>query len=37
VRLGTHHANRAAELYRRLGFREYARDETHVHMEWRST
>lgn len=22
VRLGTHHANRAAELYRRLGFRE---------------
>lgn len=37
VRLGTLHANRAAELYRRLGFREYARDETHIHMEWRST
>lgn len=34
VRLGTHHANRAAGLYRRLGFREFDRTATHVLMEW---
>ena len=36
VRLGTFHENRAAELYRRLGFREYGRTGTHILMEWRS-
>jgi ribosomal protein S18 acetylase RimI-like enzyme len=35
VRLGTFHVNRAAELYRRLGFRETARTRTHILMEWR--
>jgi ribosomal protein S18 acetylase RimI-like enzyme len=35
VRLGTFLTNRAAELYRRLGFRETGRTETHVLMEWR--
>ncbi len=34
VRLGTHHANRAVELYRRLGFREYDRTGSHILMEW---
>ena len=34
VRLGTQHANRAIELYRRLGFREFERTATHVLMEW---
>lgn len=34
VRLGTLHANRALHLYRRLGFRESERTETHVLMEW---
>ena len=36
VRLGTQHANRAAELYRRLGFREFERTATHVLMDWSS-
>jgi ribosomal protein S18 acetylase RimI-like enzyme len=35
VRLGTHHVNRAANLYRRLGFREIGRTETHLLFEWR--
>ncbi len=34
VRLGTCHMNRAADLYRRLGFRETGRTETHLLMEW---
>jgi GNAT superfamily N-acetyltransferase len=34
VRLGTFHRNRAAELYRRLGFREIGRTGTHILMEW---
>jgi len=34
VRLGTQHANRAVELYRRLGFREFDRTGTHILMEW---
>ena len=34
VQLGTHHMNRAAELYRRLGFREIGRTETHILFEW---
>lgn len=34
VRLGTQHANRAVGLYRRLGFREFERTETHILMEW---
>ena len=34
VRLGTFHRNRAAELYRRLGFREVGRTATHILMEW---
>ncbi len=36
VRLGTFHANRAVNLYRRLGFREVGKTETHILMEWRS-
>jgi GNAT superfamily N-acetyltransferase len=36
VRLGTQRANRAAELYLRLGFREFARTETHILMEWKN-
>ena len=35
VRLGTFHHNRAAELYRRLGFQETGRTPTHILMEWR--
>ena len=35
VVLGTFLTNRAAELYRRLGFRETGRSETHILMEWR--
>lgn len=35
VRLGTHRMNRAADLYRRLGFREYDRTDTHILFEWR--
>ena len=34
VRLQTHLVNRAAELYRRLGFRESGRTGTHILMEW---
>ncbi len=34
VRLETQHANRAVTLYRRLGFREFERTETHIVMEW---
>lgn len=34
VRLGTCHMNRAADLYRRLGFRETGRTDLHVLMEW---
>ncbi len=34
VRLGTLHANRAAALYRRLGFRETGRTDTHLLFEW---
>jgi ribosomal protein S18 acetylase RimI-like enzyme len=34
VRLGTQHANRAVELYRRLGFCELERTGTHILMEW---
>ena len=35
VRLGALHANRAAALYRRLGFREIGRTPTHLLFEWR--
>jgi ribosomal protein S18 acetylase RimI-like enzyme len=35
VRLGTFHANRAAALYRRLGFREIGHTATHILLEWR--
>ena len=35
VRLQTHLVNRAAELYRRLGFQERGRSVTHILMEWR--
>lgn len=35
VHLGTFLHNRAADLYRRLGFRETHRTDTHVLMEWR--
>ena len=35
VRLQTHLVNRAAELYRRLGFQERGRTVTHILMEWR--
>jgi ribosomal protein S18 acetylase RimI-like enzyme len=34
VKLATHHQNRALALYRRLGFREFDRSDTHVLMEW---
>jgi GNAT superfamily N-acetyltransferase len=36
VRLGTQRANRAIDLYRRLGFREFERTGTHILMEWSS-
>lgn len=36
VRLGTHLMNRAANLYRRLGFREFAQTESHILLEWRA-
>jgi ribosomal protein S18 acetylase RimI-like enzyme len=36
VRLQTHVHNRAANLYRRLGFRETDRTDTHILMEWTS-
>jgi GNAT superfamily N-acetyltransferase len=35
VRLGTHHQNRAIQLYHRLGFRDVGRTPTHVLLEWR--
>ena len=35
VRLGTFLTNRAAGLYRRLGFQETGRTDIHVLMEWR--
>ena len=35
VRLGTFHENRAIVLYKRLGFHEFARTETHVLLEWK--
>jgi GNAT superfamily N-acetyltransferase len=34
VRLGTLHANRAAALYRRLGFQEVGRTPTHLLFAW---
>ena len=34
VRLRTHLTNRAGNLYRRMGFRETARTESHVLFEW---
>lgn len=34
VRLETQQANRAVNLYRRLGFRELGRSDTHIQMEW---
>jgi GNAT superfamily N-acetyltransferase len=34
VQLGTLHASRAAALYRRLGFREIGRTDTHILFEW---
>ena len=34
IRLRTQRANRAVELYLRLGFREVGRTETHILMEW---
>ncbi len=36
VRLRTHLMNRAAALYRRLGFQECGRTNSHVLMEWKS-
>ena len=34
VRLGTHRANRAANLYRRVGFRQIGSTDTHLLFEW---
>ena len=34
VRLRTHITNRAANLYRRMGFQETGRTESHVLLEW---
>ena len=34
ARLRTHIVNRAAHLYRRMGFQETGRTETHVMFEW---
>ena len=34
VRLRTHVVNRAANLYLRMGFRETARTESHLLLEW---
>jgi ribosomal protein S18 acetylase RimI-like enzyme len=36
VQLGTLHANRAANLYRRVGFSEIGRTDTHILFEWRA-
>ena len=35
VRLRTHITNRAANLYRRMGFQEIARTASHVLLEWK--
>jgi len=35
VHLGTHLANRAAKLFRRLGFRQIGTTDTHFLFEWR--
>jgi ribosomal protein S18 acetylase RimI-like enzyme len=35
IHLGTFLVNRAADLYRRMGFRETARTATHILFEWR--
>jgi ribosomal protein S18 acetylase RimI-like enzyme len=35
VHLRTAHANRAAVLYQRLGFREIGRTQSHILFEWR--
>ena len=35
VHLGTFTKNRALDLYRRLGFQEIDRTDTHVLLEWR--
>ena len=37
VVLGTHLANRAAHLYRRFGFQEFDRTDTHILMELNPT
>jgi ribosomal protein S18 acetylase RimI-like enzyme len=34
VRLGTHLGNRAANLYRRVGFRQIGSTDTHLLFEW---
>ena len=34
VRLGTHRANPAANLYRRVGFRQIGSTDTHLLFEW---
>ena len=34
VQLGTLHANRAVDLYRRVGFREIGRTDTHTLFKW---
>ena len=36
VRLGTQRVNRAVNLYRKIGFREFERTATHILMEWKS-
>jgi len=36
VKLGVLHRNQAINLYRRVGFTECGRTETHVLMEWRA-
>ncbi|HET7767435.1 MAG TPA: GNAT family N-acetyltransferase [Chloroflexota bacterium] len=37
VHLGTFITNRAADLYRRLGFKETGRTDIHILMAWRPT
>lgn len=34
IKLGTFHKNRAVEFYRKLGFTEFDRTETHILMKW---
>ncbi len=36
LRLQVLQANRAAELYKRVGFKEIGRNDTHIEMEWRA-